>query len=56
MTNDDGTTTGVHDGQQEENGTITGVHENETNDDDISENDPENIHDNVLTTPEEEKK
>ena len=55
--NDDSTTTGVHDEQQQENGTITGVHENETNetnDDDTSEHDPENIHDNVLTTPEEE--
>ena len=35
--------------------TITGVHENESNDDDTSEHDPENIHDNVQTTPEEEK-
>jgi len=32
---DDSTTTGVHDKQQEEYGTITGVHENETNDDNI---------------------
>ena len=53
--NDDGTITGVHDEQQEENDTITGVHENETNDDNTSEHDPENIHDNVQTTPEEEK-
>jgi len=52
---DNGTTTGVHDKQQEENSTITGVHENETNDDDTSKHDPENIHDNVQTTPEEEK-
>ena len=45
--------------EQQENDTITGVHENEqnnsTNDDNTPEHDPENTHDNIQTTPEEEK-
>ena len=45
--------------EQQENDTITGVDENEqnysTNDDNIPEHDTENTHDNIQTTPEEEK-
>ena len=41
--------------EQQENDTITGVHENKQNDDDTSEHNPENTHDNIQTTPEEEK-